>query len=60
MKWIQCAAAVSLLALSPSSVTAQSKGAAPQAVTATVWADVQPQIQAAIQTFVNKQKRYPG
>ncbi|MCD0256709.1 hypothetical protein JWH11_00655 [Xanthomonas melonis] len=60
MKWIHRAAAISLLALSPSLLTAQSKQASPQAVTSNVWADVQPQIQAAIQTFVNKQKRYPG
>ncbi|MCW1981589.1 hypothetical protein FHY25_001505 [Xanthomonas arboricola] len=60
MKWIHRAAALSLLALSPSLVIAQANHAAPQAVTASVWADVQPQIQAAIQSFVNKQKRYPG
>ncbi|MBB5673736.1 N-acetylmuramoyl-L-alanine amidase [Xanthomonas sp. WHRI 6108] len=60
MKWIHRAAALSLLALSPSLVIAQANQAAPQAVTASVWADVQPQIQASIQTFVNKQKRYPG
>ncbi len=60
MKWIHRAAALSLLALSPSLVIAQANQAAPQAVTASVWADIQPQIQASIQTFVNKQKRYPG
>ncbi|MEA9580966.1 N-acetylmuramoyl-L-alanine amidase [Xanthomonas nasturtii] len=61
MKWIHRATAISMLALSPGLVTsAHAKEVAPQAVTAQVWTDVQPQIQTAIQTFVNKQKRYPG